>query len=81
MTSLVSPSFVAKETDDLFYCYVFRCSSREKAHALALALAKAFYLAYQVSQQDKYRWHQTPRPFPPLSPDTARAAGRVSKDP
>ena len=47
--SLTSPSFVAKETDDLFYCYVFKCSSREKAHALALALAKAFYLAYQVS--------------------------------
>ena len=32
-----------------FYCYVFRCASEDKAYALALAVAKAFYLAYQVS--------------------------------
>ena len=32
-----------------FYCYVFRCVSEDKAYALALAVAKAFYLAYQVS--------------------------------
>lgn len=33
---------------DRFYCYVFRCVSEDKAYALALAVAKAFYLAYQV---------------------------------
>ena len=32
-----------------FYCHVFRCVSEEKAYALALAVAKAFYLAYQVT--------------------------------
>ena len=31
-----------------FYCHAFRCISEEKAYALALAVAKAFYLAYQV---------------------------------
>lgn len=31
-----------------FYCFVFRCATEEKAYALALAVAKAFYLAYQV---------------------------------
>ncbi len=45
---LFSSSFVAKELDDQFYCYVFRCASKEKAYAVALTLAKAFYLAYQV---------------------------------
>lgn len=63
--SLLPPSFVAKETDDLFYCHVFQCSSREKAHALALALAKAFYLAYQVSNIPLLSLPVSP---PPLCP-------------
>lgn len=48
-TLVLLHSFVAKELDEQFYCYVFRCTSKEKAYAVALTLAKAFYLAYQVS--------------------------------
>ena len=32
-----------------FYCHVFRCASADKAYALALSVAKAFYLAFQVT--------------------------------
>ena len=37
-----------------FYSYVFRCANKEKSYALALAVAKAFYLAYQVSYHDMH---------------------------
>ena len=32
-----------------FYCFVFRSASKEKAYAIVLTVAKAFYLAYQAS--------------------------------
>ena len=46
-----SPSllrFVAKDPDGRFHCHVFSCANKDKAHAVALTVAKAFYLAYQV---------------------------------
>lgn len=53
-------SFVAKDTDGEFYCYVFRCASEDKAYALALAVAKAFYLAYQILQEQQGVFPATP---------------------
>ena len=32
-----------------FYCFVFCSASKEKAYAIVLTVAKAFYLAYQAS--------------------------------
>lgn len=53
-------SFVAKEEDGNFYCYVFRCANRDKAHALAVTLSKAFYLAYQILQEQQGVFPPTP---------------------
>ena len=53
-------SFVAKEQDSCFYCYVFRASSQEKAYALALSISKAFYLAYQILQEQQGMFPPTP---------------------
>ena len=32
-----------------FYCFVFHSASKEKAYAIVLTVAKAFYLTYQAS--------------------------------
>ncbi|CAI8006340.1 Low density lipoprotein receptor adapter protein 1 [Geodia barretti] len=53
-------SFVAKGDDGEFYCHVFRCVSEEKAYALALAVAKAFYLAYQILQEQQGQFPSPP---------------------
>ena len=53
-------SFVAKEEDGNFYCYVFRCANKDKAHALAVTLSKAFYLAYQILQEQQGVFPPTP---------------------
>lgn len=53
-------SFVAKEESGNFYCYVFRCANKEKAHALAVTLSKVFYLAYQILQEQQGVFPPTP---------------------
>ena len=53
-------SFVAKDQDNKFNCYVFRASSEEKAYALALSISKAFYLAYQIVQEQQGLFPPTP---------------------
>ena len=53
-------SFVAKDQDNTFSCYVFRASSEEKAYALALSISKAFYLAYQIVQEQQGLFPPTP---------------------
>lgn len=65
-------SFVAKDLDNCFYCYVFRGSSPEKAYALALSISKAFYLACQIVQEQQGLFPPTPerdRLFEPLHSD------------
>ena len=49
--------FVAKDPDGQFHCHVFRCANKDKAHAVALTVAKGFYLAYQVGVVLGSRWH------------------------
>lgn len=53
-------SFVAKEESGNFYCYVFRCVNKEKAHSLAVTLSKVFYLAYQILQEQQGVFPPTP---------------------
>ena len=55
-----------------FNCYVFQCTSAEKAHTLALAIAKAFYLAYQIIQEQQGKFPSPPERellFEPQRPD------------
>lgn len=53
-------TFVAKDPDGRFHCYVFSCANKDKAHAIALTVAKAFYLAYQILQQQQGQFPATP---------------------
>ena len=53
-------SFVAKESDGVFCCYVFRAVSKEKAYAMALSVTKAFYLACQILQEEQGDFPPTP---------------------
>jgi hypothetical protein len=73
-------TFVAKNTDGEFYCYVFRCVSEDKAYALALAVAKAFYLAYQILQEQQGQFPAPPDREclfePQLPSDTQRTPPR-----
>lgn len=65
-------SFVAKDSDGKFYCYVFRCTSKDKSYALALAVAKAFYLAYQILLEQQGNFPAGPERellFEPQLPD------------
>ncbi len=55
-----SVSFVAKESDGVFCCYVFRAVSKEKAYSLALSVTKAFYLACQILQEEQGLFPPTP---------------------
>ena len=51
---------------------MFQCSSAEKAHTLALAIAKAFYLAYQIIQEQQGKFPSPPERellFEPQRPD------------
>lgn len=65
-------TFVAKEVDSgHFYCYVFRCMHAEKAYALALSLAKAFYLAYQILLSEQGHFHEVPPRDTVFEPQTA----------
>ena len=65
-------TFVAKETDSgQFYCYVFKCTHAEKACALALSLAKAFYLAYQILLSEQGHFHEVPPRDTVFEPQTA----------
>ena len=55
-----------------FNCYVFQCTIAEKAHTLALAIAKAFYLAYQIIQEQQGKFPSPPERellFEPQRPD------------
>ena len=56
-------SFVAKEPEsNQFFCFVFKSLKEEKSYALALSLAKAFYLAYQIvlAEQGKFPESEAP---------------------
>ena len=51
---------------------MFQCTSAEKAHTLALAIAKAFYLAYQIIQEQQGKFPAPPERellFEPQRPD------------
>ena len=51
---------------------MFQCTSAEKAHTLALAIAKAFYLAYQIIQEQQGKFPSPPERellFEPQRPD------------
>ena len=51
---------------------MFQCTSAEKAHTLALAIAKAFYLAYQIVQEQQGKFPSPPERellFEPQRPD------------
>ena len=87
-------TFVAKEVDSgHFYCYVFRCTHAEKANALALSLAKAFYLAYQILLSEQGHFHEVPprdsvfepqteedTRMPPSRPDIAAILTQAERD-
>ena len=47
-------------SDNVFYCYVFKMASKEKAFALALSITKAFYLACQILQEEQGLFPATP---------------------
>ena len=54
-------SFVARDMEaNTFHCHVFRCKSEDKAYALALSVAKAFYLAYQILLAERGAFHEVP---------------------
>lgn len=54
-------SFVARDVDSgNFHCYVFKCRNEDKAYALALSIAKAFYLAYQILLAERGAFHDVP---------------------
>jgi hypothetical protein len=53
-------SFVARENENLFCCYVFKAANHEKAYALALSISKAFYLACQIGQEQQGLFPPTP---------------------
>ena len=51
---------------------MFQCTSADKAHTLALAIAKAFYLAYQIIQEQQGQFPSPPERellFEPQRPD------------
>lgn len=70
-------SMVVKEADRRFYCHVFRCASADKAYALALSVAKAFYLAFQILQEEEGHFPPTPARetlFEPIKPDDTQTS-------
>ena len=93
LTQLISDYIVILPINRLtfhfrFNCYVFQCTNPDKAHTLALAIAKAFYLAYQIIQEQQGQFPPPPERellFEPQRPDDTtshpqRPAIQVSDD-